>query len=224
MFRQYRPIEHGEFFVIAADTAAGGNDRCAVQFLSKTKLDVPLVFHEQTLATDMTNKIFPVIEKLSDTTGVKPMVAYERNNGGLFEMERLATLNRNGKFDIFLMPTYGTTEPDVSKKYGWDTNTATRPKMLSDLKEAIDKHLFAIYDKPTIQELYSFITMKTSSSWKAQAENGSHDDLVMSLAIAWQLYQMCEVPVNNKSGGIPYNDPRRPWGQYGGFGKGSAYE
>lgn len=190
MYRQYRSINPRESFVVAADTAAGGGDYCSVQFLSKTNLDLPLVYHEKTLATDMTNKLLPVLEKLSEQTGIKPVVAYERNNGGLFEMERLATLNRRNKFTVFMMPEYGSEDSDVSKKYGWDTNTATRPKMLSDLKEAVDKRLLTIYDKPTITELYSFVTVRTSNSWKAQAERGSHDDLVIALAIAWQLYQI----------------------------------
>lgn len=189
MFRQYRSIEKGEFFIVAADTSAGMGDYCAVQFLSKTKLDIPLVYHSKLLATEMTNALHPVLEKLSDLTGVKPIVTYERNNGGVFELERLSALNRLGKYKIHKMMTYGSIDnPDVSK-LGWDTNTATRPKMLADWKEAIDKHLVAIYDKPTINEHFSFILSQTSSSIKAKAESNAHDDLVMSCAIAYQLYQ-----------------------------------
>lgn len=189
-WRQYREITKGEFFVVGADTAAGGLDYCAVQFVSKTKLDVPLVYHKKTLATDMTNEIHPVLEKIYDKTHIKPLVAYERNNGGVFEMERLATLNRKGKYEIFTMPTYGNKENPEAHKLGYDTNTATRPKMLSDLKEAVDGRLIGIYDEPTINELYAFIISQTSSAWKAQAEKGSHDDLIFALAIAWQLYQL----------------------------------
>lgn len=61
--------------------------------------------------------------------------------------------------------------------------------MLSMLKEAIDNRLITIYDKPTVNEMFSFIVSQTSSSWKAQAEQGAHDDLIMALAGAWQLYQ-----------------------------------
>ncbi|MHB8483966.1 MAG: hypothetical protein ACYDBV_14810, partial [Nitrospiria bacterium] len=211
----YRKLDKGEFIVVGGDTAAGGSDYCVSQFLSKTRLDVPLIYHKRTLATDMTNEIFPVLERIFDQTGVKPLVAYERNNGGLFEMERLAALNRNGKFDIFRMPTYGNTTNEISQKLGFDTNTATRPKMLSDLKEAVDKRLITIYDKATIEELYSFIVVQTSTSWKAQAESGAHDDLVMSLAIAWQLQQQAIAPTIKQTGGIPYNDPDRKWGVYG---------
>jgi hypothetical protein len=61
--------------------------------------------------------------------------------------------------------------------------------MLEDLKNAIDNKLIRIYDKQTVNEMFAFIVVQTSSSWKAQAEKHAHDDLIMSLAIAWQLYQ-----------------------------------
>lgn len=195
-FRQYRKIERGEEIVVAADTSSGLGDYCAVQFLSKTKIDVPLIYHSKTIATEMTNAIYPVLEKISDLTRVKPVVAYERNAGGVFEMDRLASMNRLGKFILFKMPNMGRETPPDSVKYGWDTNTATRPAMLSQLKEAIDNKLLTIYDKPTIEEMYSFVVVSTTATVKAQAESGMHDDLVMSLAIAWQLYQLAEFSSN----------------------------
>lgn len=187
--RQYRKIEKGEQFVVAADTSSGLGDYSAAQFMSKSKLDVPLVYHKKIIATEMTATVFPILEKLHDITGIKPVVAYERNAGGSFEMDRLAAMNRLGKYMIYKMPTMGRESPPESVKYGWDTNTATRPAMLSQLKEAIDNKLIMIYDKPTIEEMYSFVVVRTTASVKAQAESGMHDDLVMSLAIVWQLYQ-----------------------------------
>lgn len=197
MFRQFRKIGKGEFIVAFGDTAAGGPDRCACPFMSTTKLDIPLLYHSKVLATEMTNSIHPVLEKIHDVTGIKPVIAYERNNGGVFEMERLATLNRLGKYEIFKMPTYGNIDNPDAVKLGWDTNSATRPKMLSDWKDAIDKQLPKIYDRETISEHFSFIISQTSSSWKAQAEKGAHDDLVMSHSGVWQLYQMCKPPITN---------------------------
>jgi hypothetical protein len=198
-FRQYRKIESREQFVVAADTSSGLGDYCAVQFLSKTKIDVPLVYHKKIIATEMTNEIYPVLEKISDITGYKPIVAYERNAGGTFEMDRLASMNRLGKFTLFKMPTMGRENPPDSIKYGWDTNTATRPAMLSQLKEAIDNKLLTIYDRPTIEEMFSFVVVRTTATVKAQAESGMHDDLVMSLAIAWQLYQQAGFGVSTPS-------------------------
>jgi hypothetical protein len=196
-FRQYREIKPGEFIIAFADTSMGMGDYCACVFLSHGKLDMPLVYHSKALATEMTNAIFPVLEKISDITKVKPIIAYERNNGGVFELERLSALNRHGKYRIYKMMTYGTVDnPDVTK-LGWDTNTATRPKMLSEWKEAIDKHLVAIYDKTTVEEHFSFVLVQTTSSVKAKAESNAHDDLVMAHAGAWQLYQT-EKPVKTQ--------------------------
>lgn len=200
-FRQYRKIENGEHFVIGADTSAGGGDKCTVQFLSKNKLDVPLVYESIEMATVMTNEIFPILERIYDITGIRPTIAYERNNGGVFEMERLASLNRMNKFEIFKMPQYGKVDNQDPVKIGWDTNSATRPKMISDLKTAIDKGVILLYDRATIEELFSFIIVPSSGSWKAQAERGAHDDLVMALAITWQLHLLSGIAVKAQGTG-----------------------
>lgn len=190
-FRKYRTYQKGEFIVVGVDTSWGGTDYSCAQFLSKTALDVPAVYHSKVLASEMTPLIHLELEKIYDQTGIQPVVAFERNNGGVAEIERLATLNRNGKYRIYVEKGgVATTEgSEETIKLGWTTSSATRPVMLSSLKEAVDNRLFRIYDKPTVNEMFSFIISQTSSSWKAQAESGAHDDLIMSLAIAWQLYQ-----------------------------------
>ena len=195
MWRQYRPLEPGEFIVAGVDTATGLGDYVAGQFISKTKRDVPLVLHSKQTMTACTMPLATTLEKIYDQTQVPPVVAIERNNGGTFELDRLAAANRSNKFNIFTMPEYGTTQNDSTNKLGWNTNTATRPQMLQDLKNAVDNKLLRIFDPQTITELFSFVVVTTTSSVKAQAEKGAHDDLIMSLAIAWQLYQMCNPPI-----------------------------
>lgn len=194
MYRQYRTISKGEFILCAVDTSSGGLDYTSAQFLSKTKVDVPLVFHSRVTTSDYMPLLARTLEKIFDQTGIKPVVAIERQNGGSFLVDRLAGLNYQGKYEVFRMPNYGVVDAKDSVRLGWDTNSATRPKMLQELKEAIDRRVIGIYDRPTINELLSFVVMQTSSSWKAQAEVGSHDDLVMALAIVWQMYQICQPP------------------------------
>lgn len=186
MLNKYREYINKEFIVCGVDTSAGGNDYSCAQFISNTLLDVPTVLYSKQSITFNTPILHTELEKIFDITGVSPVVAFERQNGGVFELERLASLNRLGKYRIYTMPTYGNTENTESKKIGWDTNSATRPKMLQDLKEAIDKKLIRLYHKQTVNELFTFIIGKNG---KPQAEQNSHDDTVMALAIAWQLYQ-----------------------------------
>lgn len=196
MFRHYRKYQKGEFYVVGGDTAWGGTDYCTAHFLCKTTLDVPTVYHSKQLASEMTPRIHTELERIFDETGVKPVVAFERNNGGVAEMERLASLNRLDKYRIYVEKSnVGTTEStEDSVKLGFTTSSASRPTMLSMLKDAIDNKLIRIYDKPTITEMFSFIVSQTSTSWKAQAESGAHDDLIMALAITWQLYQTEDPP------------------------------
>jgi hypothetical protein len=207
-FRRYRDYKRDEFYVVGVDTAWGGTDYCSAQFLSKTKLDIPVVYHSRVLATEMTPMIHNELERIHNETGVKPVVAFERNNGGVAEIERLATLNRNGKYRIYTEKTnIGTTDStEDTVKLGWTTSSSSRPTMLSMLKEAIDNRLIRIYDKPTINEMFSFIVSQTSSSWKAQAEVGAHDDLIMALSIAWQMYQT-EMPPVKLNNNIPQYKP-----------------
>lgn len=196
MFKRFRNYQPGEFLVVGVDTSWGGTDYCAAQFLSKTHLQVPVVYHSKVLATEMTPLIHNELERIYDVTKVKPVVAFERNNGGVAELERLATLNRNGKYRIYVEKDgIGTTEAtEETIKLGWSTTSASRPIMLQMLKEAIDKRLIRIYDASTVNEMFAFIVSQTSTSWKAQAEQGAHDDLIMALAIAWQLYQTESAP------------------------------
>lgn len=212
-FRRYRDLKSGEFIVAFADTSAGAGDYCAVQFLSKDKLDVPIVYHSKQTATDMTPLLHKELERIYDVTQTKPVIAYERNAGGVFELERLAALNRLGKYRVYQMKANeGTTKStSVSIKLGWDTNSATRPIMLQMLKEAIDKKLLKVYDKPTINELFSFIIKQTETSWKAQAERGAHDDLVMSLAGAWQLFQSEEPELRGEEDDVKSGDLSKLW-------------
>lgn len=188
MLKKYRKLSKGEFITVGVDTSAGGTDYTCAQFVSRQNNDVPYIYHSKEMTTALTNQLPQVLEDIHGVTGVRPLVAYERNNGGVFEIERLSAMNRLNKYTIYQAPNYGRVDNPDPVKLGWDTNTATRPKMLSDLKDIIDHKVLRIYDKPTVSELLAFVIVQTSSSWKAQAESGAHDDTVMALAIAVQLY------------------------------------
>lgn len=198
-FRRYRPWQKDEFVLCYADTSWGGIDYSAAQFLSKDPIDVPLIYHQKGLASDMTPQLHLELERIADITGVKPVVSYERNNGGIAELQRLQALNRNGKYRIYTQYTgMGTVDGmQEDAKLGHDTNTATRPTMLAQLKDAIDNRLITVYDQLTIEEMFAFVVkLGTSGNWKAQAETGAHDDLIMSLAGVWQMYQTEKRPGN----------------------------
>ena len=189
MFKQYREIENGEYFLISADCSQGGLDYNACQFISKTKLDIPLVYHSRGVAAQMTSAIHPVIERIFDRTSLKPIVCFERNNGGGSEMERLDAMNRLSKYELFTMPIIGQSSlENETKKFGWDTNTTTRPILIGDWLVAFNSKALIIYDDETIKEHKTFII---NQNGKPEASRGKNDDLVISCAIGWQLFNRC---------------------------------
>lgn len=196
MFRLYRQPERGEFFVVAVDCAQGGIDANFGQFLSKSKVDVPMVFEKNCVAAEMTPLIHEALEWIYSRTGIEPVVAFERQMGGVSALSQLQALNRYGHYRIYQRRKLGTVEGEVlTDTIGWDTNPQTRPQMLGDLKQAIDTRLIRLYDRTTINDLGKFILNKKG---RAEAASNCHDDSIMSLAIAWQLYQTELPPVSER--------------------------
>ena len=192
MIRQYRELEQDEFFVVSGDCAQGGIDSNIVQVMSKDRADVPIVLEQSGVAAGMTPILHTLLEYIYDVTGVQPVVALERNMGGASEMERLRKMNMTNKYRLYTAKDTGGVNGEKNTKIlGYSTNSVTRPKMLGELKEAIDAKQLTIYDKKTIDELGTFIVNRNG---KPEAAANTHDDHVMSLAIAWQLYQTEQKP------------------------------
>jgi hypothetical protein len=74
------------------------------------------------------------------------------------------------------------------KKYpGFRTTSKTRKQILQTLKLFIENDKLMINDKKTINEFYQFILV----NGKFQADDGAHDDMIMSLAIVFAPF--CDV-------------------------------
>jgi hypothetical protein len=66
---------------------------------------------------------------------------------------------------------------------GFDTTRKTKARILSCLEEVIREQEFGLYDTATVSELSSFATLDEDKGTLG-AQSGSHDDLVLALAIA----------------------------------------
>lgn len=182
-FRLYRELERGEFIVVFVDTAQGGIDKNYAQFMSKTRLDVPLVFSMRGVAAEATPYIHQALEWIYDKTGIRPVVAYERQAGGASEMHTLMMMNRKNKYELYHSYDENGRRSD---KLGWDTTNITRPNMVGEWKVAFEAKQIKVYDLETIEQHSTFVT---NNKGKPEADTNSHDDGVMSIAGAFQLFQ-----------------------------------
>jgi len=138
MLRLFRPIKQGEFFVVGGDCSQGGADSNWAQFISKDRVDVPLVLEMPGVAADMTPVLHQILEWLYDKTGVQPVVALERNMGGASEMERLRKLNRLNKYRLYTYKGFGTNKGEQdTDRLGFVTDVASRPRPVDNLNVEI---------------------------------------------------------------------------------------
>ena len=84
---------------------------------------------------------------------------------------------------------YVREQPDtytgkLEKKYGFRTTQITRPVIISRLIELVREHTELINDLDTIEEL---LTIIRNEKGRIEAPAGSHDDLMMGLAIAYEI-------------------------------------
>jgi hypothetical protein len=82
--------------------------------------------------------------------------------------------------DLYAREDWNAVKQTHLKTYGWNTDAATRRQAVSTLQEFIREQRVEILCPNVIAELKTFVF---SSSGRAEAASGSHDDDVMALAI-----------------------------------------
>ncbi|MBQ0125950.1 MAG: hypothetical protein KBS59_06485, partial [Clostridiales bacterium] len=68
--------------------------------------------------------------------------------------------------------------------FGFKTTKLTRPIIIAELVSIVRDHAELVTDRVTLEEMLTFVR---NEHGRAEAENGSHDDCVMALAIAYYI-------------------------------------
>ena len=96
------------------------------------------------------------------------------------------------------------------------TNIATpmRPTIISRLIEVVREHCEVINDKDTLEEL---LTIVRNEKGRIEAPVGGHDDLMMGLAIAYEIRSQVSIeeePITPyESFGLTFEEPIRDYGE-----------
>ena len=98
-----------------------------------------------------------------------------------FDSFPIMELQRLGYTNQYVRESLDTYTGKTEKRYGFKTTSLTRPTIISRLIEIVREHCDTIYDKDTLEEL---LTVVRSEKGRIEAQSGSHDDLMMALAIA----------------------------------------
>lgn len=172
MISIYQRPQKGRPYVLGGDTAGEGSDRFAGQLLDNISCRQCAVLHH-TMDEDLyTMQMYCLGMDYNEA-----LIGIESN----FSSYPNKILELAGYPNLYVREREDTYTGQVSKAYGVQTTEKTRPVMIAGLVKAVREDAQTIIDRATLEEMLSFVRNK---NFRAEAEAGTHDDLVMALAIA----------------------------------------
>lgn len=167
-----------ENYVIGADVAEGlASGDYSVATVLDSKLEVVAKWRGH-IDPDLFGKELVKLGYLYNEAYIAP----ENNNHGL---TTIRSMINEEYYNIFYTKTYDRLNDQISKKVGWSTNLRTKPMAIDKLAEYIREHFLFIPDVDIILELFTYVIDEKGHT---NAQQGKHDDCVMSLAIALQAF------------------------------------
>ena len=173
VFEEYNPVYR---YSIGADIAGGnGLDSSTAVVLNLSKGTVAGIYYNNNIVPDV---FAHELARIGNKYGAC-IIAPENNSIGLSTIDTLRGIYNN----IYIETSRFTINPHMTQKFGWNTNSRTKPDMLYKLRSGIAEGLLVINQKELKQELksYSFNDLQDNAEPLATR----HFDLLMALGIAW---------------------------------------
>ena len=168
----YRKVEEGVPYVIGCDTAGEGSDFFAAQVLDNRTGEQVAVLHSEYDEDVFARQVY-CLGRYYNTA----LVGIEAN----FSTYPIRELERLGYENQFVRQVEDSFTHQTAKAFGVKTTASTRPVMIAGLVREIRERVDGLWDRETMLELLTFVR---NEKGRPEAQNGAHDDLVMSLAIA----------------------------------------
>lgn len=182
----YREYDPAETYTIGADVAMGvrGGDYSVAHVLDGSKRQAAVY------RAHVHPDYFAVVLNALGRRYNDALVSVESNNHGLLTVNKLSK-------DLLYPNVYQEVIRDTvldreTVKLGWSTNVKTKPLAIDLLRAAHRDDDVEVYDRTTLEEMRSYILTEEG---KLEAEQGCHDDCVMSLAIAVTTHQEPWLPI-----------------------------
>lgn len=168
-------------YVLAIDTAGeSGEDYYAGQMIDNIDGRQVAVFHSRKDPAICVLQLYGLARYYNDA-----LIVPEINFDGSYVVKTFQSLRYHNIYQR-VRPADSYSD-GYEQKLGFRTTTETRPRMLQELQDWSQDHIDCVNDVATLEEMLTFTRQakKLKGIWWG-AEPGSHDDLVMSLAIALQ--------------------------------------
>lgn len=164
--------EAGVPYVIGGDTAGTGSDWFVGQVLDNRTGEQVAVLHHQFGERMYARQMYCLGHYYNEA-----LIGIETNYSTYPEM----VLEELGYRKLYVRQRLDNFAGKTVDAFGFQTNSRSRPMIIDGLKDVAKGALETIHDYETLGEMLTFVY---DENWRAEAEQGEHDDLVMALAIA----------------------------------------
>ncbi|MFM1757178.1 MAG: Prochlorococcus phage, partial [Bacteroidota bacterium] len=188
----WQPPNPNSKYVIGADVSRGNSDDYSAFHIIDINASEIVADYRGKTPPDKFAELLMTYGNLYNTA----LICQELNNVGVAAAIKLKESKYpNVFYEKVMKNMHMTYNPsDVANELpGFTTNMNTRVEMLAKLENALRNGKVLAYSKRLFEEFQTFI-------WKGnkpQAQKGYHDDMIMALAIALQMYEMSDASVNN---------------------------
>ncbi len=162
-------------YVLAGDTAGEGSDYFTGQVLDNTDGSQVAILKQELDEISYTRQMYCLGMYYN-----KALIGIESNYSTfpIQELDRLKYPN------LYVRVKEDKYTKKTEKSYGFKTTTVSRPRILGQLQAIIKESIELLVDTETLREGLTFIK---NEKGRAEAQVGYHDDLIMALAIAYDI-------------------------------------
>lgn len=192
------PPQEGHEYVIGADVAEGiEEDYSAASVLDRNTHTTVARFRGDLEPSDF-GEYLAILGKWYN----QALIGAEINNHGLTTVQRLRDVGYNNLYrrEMGIDERY----EEYTSKLGWRTDVRTKPLMIDGLSEAISSDQIQDHDLIFIRECMTYVRDQRG---RTNAQLGQHDDTVISVAIALQLFEWN--PVNERKFSVKSKYPNQ---------------
>ena len=186
----YEDVETRKPYVIGGDTSGEGSDYFTGHVLDNTTGKQVAVLRREFDEVEYTRQMYCLGMYYNNA-----LIGIEAN----FSTYPIRELERLGYTYQFVREEEDTYTGKLAKRLGFKTSSISRPRILAGLQTIVLEHSDLLNDKDTIEEMLVFVR---NEKGRPEAKEGEHDDLVMGLAIAYdireqQRFTLAPLPVQN---------------------------
>lgn len=187
----YQEPAPGGAYVIGADTAGEGSDFNVGQVIDHITGQQVCTIRGQ-MDEDLFAKQLYCLGKHYHTA----LVSVEANFSSypIRELERLRYPRQ------YVRQAEDSFTHRIRQSYGFKTSSVTRPLVIAGLVEVVREHPEWLNDRDTLNEMLTFVR---NENGRPEAQEGAHDDCVMSLGIAYYTRGR-SAPARGNGGGSPF--------------------